>query len=132
MGLGAGFFPSLVNAHRALGNYDRAFEILEDALDPKRGIPRGRLLLVQAGLLRSARGRKAADEIEPLLDEAQLELERIGWLVYLPSVLIERAALARLRDDEAERLPLLQEAHRLYTEMGATGHAERIARELEP
>jgi hypothetical protein len=25
----------------------------------------------------------------------------------------------------------LRETHRLYTEMGATGHAERVARELE-
>ncbi len=24
----------------------------------------------------------------------------------------------------------MREAHRLYTEMGATGHAERVAREL--
>ncbi len=33
-------------------------------------------------------------------------------------------------DAEAERE--LREAHRLYTEMGATGHAERLARELAP
>jgi predicted amidophosphoribosyltransferase len=26
----------------------------------------------------------------------------------------------------------LREAHRLYTEMGATGHAERLAKELAP
>ena len=25
----------------------------------------------------------------------------------------------------------MREAHRLFTEMGATGHAERLARELE-
>jgi hypothetical protein len=33
------------------------------------------------------------------------------------------------RSSDAERE--LREAHRLYTEMGATGHAERVARELD-
>ena len=37
------------------------------------------------------------------------------------------AELARLRGDEATRERELREAHRLFVEMGATGHAERIA-----
>ena len=69
-------------------------------------------------------------EIERLLDEATAEVERGSWLVYAPAVHVERAALAGLRGDEPERLCHLREAHRLYTEMGATGHAERVAREL--
>ena len=32
--------------------------------------------------------------------------------------------------DDATQERELREAHRLYTEMGATGHAERLAREL--
>jgi hypothetical protein len=32
--------------------------------------------------------------------------------------------------DEPGRKRYLREAHRLYTEMSATGHAERVAREL--
>ena len=39
--------------------------------------------------------------------------------------------LARLRGDEAARERALRNAHRLYTEMGATGHAERLAKELD-
>ena len=35
-----------------------------------------------------------------------------------------------LAGDGAEAERELSEAHRLYTEMGATGHAERVAREL--
>ncbi len=31
---------------------------------------------------------------------------------------------------EGSRVMPKREAHRLYTEMGATGHAERLAREL--
>ena len=41
------------------------------------------------------------------------------------------AELAALLGDDAGRERDLRDAHRLYTEMGATGHAERVARELE-
>jgi hypothetical protein len=37
------------------------------------------------------------------------------------------AELARLRGEEATRERELSEAYRLFVEMGATGHAERIA-----
>ena len=53
-----------------------------------------------------------------------------GARVYLPFLWEERAALADLLGDEAGRTRDLRAAHRLYTEMGATGHAERVAREL--
>ena len=33
-------------------------------------------------------------------------------------------------DNQAEPEQELREAHRLYTEMGAVGHAERVGREL--
>ena len=39
--------------------------------------------------------------------------------------------LARLRGDDAARTRELREALRLYTEMSAAGHAERVARELD-
>ena len=42
----------------------------------------------------------------------------------------EHAALARLLGDEETYRDKLREAHRLYTEMGATGHAKRLAKEL--
>ncbi len=47
--------------------------------------------------------------------------------VRYPGVL---AANARLRGDEADAEHRLRQAHRLYTAMGATGHAERLAGEL--
>ena len=40
------------------------------------------------------------------------------------------AELAALPGDAADRERELREAHRLYTEMGATGHAERLLGEL--
>jgi hypothetical protein len=33
--------------------------------------------------------------------------------------------------DSANRERYLREAHRFYTEMGAAGHAEQVARELD-
>ncbi len=50
--------------------------------------------------------------------------------MYRPQVCEQRAELARLRGDEAAGTRELREAHRLFTEIGATGHAERIAKEL--
>ena len=44
-----------------------------------------------------------------------------------PFIHVERAALARLTGDEPTHERELREAHRLFVEMGATGHAERIA-----
>ncbi len=43
----------------------------------------------------------------------------------------ESAHLARLLGDEEGCERHFREAHRLYTEMGAVGHAERVGRELE-
>jgi hypothetical protein len=57
-------------------------------------------------------------------------IEEFGARVYRPQICEERAELARLRGGDATYQRHLREAHRLYTEMGATGHAERLAREL--
>ncbi len=43
---------------------------------------------------------------------------------------VRRAKLTALLGDDAGRERELREAQRLYTEMGATGHAERVGREL--
>ncbi len=44
---------------------------------------------------------------------------------------VERAELARLTGDEADRQRELGEAHRLFLEIGAPIRAEQVARELE-
>ena len=41
-----------------------------------------------------------------------------------------RAEFARALGDEASHARELREAHRLYTEMGADGRAQRLAKEL--
>jgi hypothetical protein len=47
-----------------------------------------------------------------------------------PFIHEERAALARLLGDDATHQRELREAHRLFTEVEATGHAARLAKEL--
>jgi hypothetical protein len=51
--------------------------------------------------------------------------------LFTPFVLVERAALARLRGDEKTRTRLLHEAHRSFVDVGATGHARRLAPEID-
>jgi len=64
---------------------------------------------------------------------AAAELVRLsGARLCQPRVHEARAELASLQGDRARREAELREARRLYTEMGATGHAERLARELGP
>jgi hypothetical protein len=67
---------------------------------------------------------------ERLLNRAAEIAERCGGKVYEPSIRESRAALARAigRPEEAERE--LREALRLYAQMEATGHVERVSREL--
>ena len=45
-------------------------------------------------------------------------------------MLVERARLAGMVTDATSRASLLREAHRLLTEICATGHAERVAKLL--
>ena len=49
----------------------------------------------------------------------------------MPFLTEERARLSRLVDDEVGSLRELREAQARFGGMGATGHAERLARELE-
>ena len=49
----------------------------------------------------------------------------------VPPGLVGNARLATLLGNESESEHDLREAHRLYTERGAVGHAERVGRELE-
>ncbi len=75
-------------------------------------------------------GAAAADEIEAQLRRAKAEIESYGQAVLTPFLSEESAHLARLLGDEEGCERHLREAHRLYTEMGAAGHAERVRREL--
>ena len=86
--------------------------------------------LVRARVLLKARGAAARADIEAALAKCLSLVEDTGTRCYEPCVHEERARLAHLLDDVTRHEHELREAHRLYTEIGAAGHAERLATEL--
>jgi class 3 adenylate cyclase/tetratricopeptide (TPR) repeat protein len=86
--------------------------------------------LALARVLSETRGAPAREEIERAIDRAHSVARESGRVEHLPLVHLARAGLARVLRDEASRDRELREAHRLFVEMGATGHAERLEREL--
>jgi tetratricopeptide (TPR) repeat protein len=87
-------------------------------------------LLMQAQVLRKTQGVEAREAIEATLAEAEGLIESTGIRGWQPFLHVERAELARFTGNEATWERELREAHRLFTQMGATGHVERLGREL--
>jgi tetratricopeptide (TPR) repeat protein len=120
----------------ALGEHEKAIAQARSALEESvRGgnrIGEGVALLTLARVLLSTGDTGLGDEVEESVERAAALCEETGMRVYLPPLLEVRAALAERRGDPQEARQRRREAHRLYTEMGATGHARRLARELEP
>ncbi len=83
-----------------------------------------------ADLLLEIDGAAAEEAVERELQTVQAHVDDTGAVMYLPRIHEVRAHLARLLGDQDDYESKLREAHRLYTDMGATGHAERLAREL--
>ena len=75
-------------------------------------------------------GARAATAIEADLQRTMAVIEQTEACVYTPFIHVERGELARLLGDEAAYQCELREAHRVFVAMGATGHAERISRQL--
>jgi len=70
------------------------------------------------------------EEGRAALERSRELAERTECRMLVPQIHEAGAALAAALRDEAQRRAELHEAHRLYVELGATGHAERLAREL--
>jgi tetratricopeptide (TPR) repeat protein len=124
--------PLLAEACAGLGDFARAREAAAEgvALAEREGVRLGSIPLSLARVLRSADGLAAEREIEAALDRALELIGETGARALVPQVHEERAELARLCGDGTTRERELREAHRLYTEMAATGHVERLAKEL--
>jgi hypothetical protein len=75
-------------------------------------------------------GPDARTEIEAVLARALELIRDTGVRAYQPHVHVELAELARQSGDEGAWREELSEAHRLFTEIGANGYAERVAEEL--
>jgi tetratricopeptide (TPR) repeat protein len=121
--------------YSALGEHERAIARARSALEEsaKGGNRRGedRALLTLARVLLAAGDPARHDEVERTVERAETLCEETGMRVYLAPLLEVRACLAQLRSNPKEARGKLREAHRLFTEMGATGHAERLAKELK-
>jgi hypothetical protein len=94
------------------------------------GATEARAQLARARLLLRVEGPDAREEIEAALARALAVVQETGARVYEPELHEVRAELAGLLGEATDRDRELREAHRLYTEMGAAGHAERLAKEL--
>jgi class 3 adenylate cyclase/tetratricopeptide (TPR) repeat protein len=124
----------LGEAYLGLGDPERARALVEEGVELAHAqghVPSesyGRLALARV-LLGSA-GPAAREQIEAALARA-LELGRYtGSKAFQPLVHVELAELARQSGDQERHERELREAHRLFTEIGASGHAERLAGEL--
>ena len=125
--------PDLAEAYLGEGEYEKARTTIDKALS---ALGDSGLRLECTGLLTLARvllrteGIDARDRIEQTLAKVWRICEETGQRLWLPHIHFERAELARLGGDEETREHELHEAHRLFVEIGATGHVERLAKEL--
>jgi class 3 adenylate cyclase/tetratricopeptide (TPR) repeat protein len=126
--------PDLALAWLGLGNERKARSEAEKAVSSatRSGAKAFALYaeIALARVLRRTKGRPARAEIENALSRAHALMEDSGFRIREPHICIERAELLGVLGDEPGRLRELREAHRLFTEMGATGHAKRVATEL--
>jgi hypothetical protein len=81
--------------------------------------------------LRHSGEPRATARSRDVLARARELVEETEARVYVPFIAEEEARLAQLEGDQSAFERQLRDAHRLYTEVGATGHAKRLARELE-
>ena len=118
----------LAEARTGQGNPEAALATGQEAvvLGRRLGTPTmegaAHLAIARALLARGDAGdhQRIGDE----LDRAADLNDACGSRSFAPQVLVERAALARLCGDEKARERHLREAHRLFSEIGATGHAQ--------
>jgi tetratricopeptide (TPR) repeat protein len=131
----ASILPRLAEAQLGRGQPGLARATAEEAVRIAR--ERGALHteceahLALARVVLAADGLTAHYTIEKTLARALSLVSETGGKVLEPFIRVELGNLARLTGDEATQQRELRQAHRLFVEMGATAHTERLARELE-
>jgi hypothetical protein len=86
--------------------------------------------VVLARVILATDGLTAREEVEAALARARTLTDQVGTRAIVPTIHVELAELARQLGAASAQERELREAHRLFTEIGATGHAERLAAEL--
>ena len=122
----------LVRAQLSLGDVAAAREAAQEALAwAERTHDLGHRIRARLSeAMVALRDEGGPDEAEAALAEVEDLIGRTGNQLWTPTALEIRAELASVAGKAAERAAALEEAQRLYAERGATGHAERIARQL--
>ncbi len=114
------------------GDIDQARELAAEAARiaqaQKSVVAESTAELLKGRLALASEGPQAIAQAESALRRASTLLDRAG--AAMPHLHEALAELSRARQQGPEQVRHLSEAHRLYAEMGATGHAERVAREL--
>jgi tetratricopeptide (TPR) repeat protein len=125
---------SLALAHLGRGEPERARSAADEALAlaVRREHPVGELQarISRATVRLRTQGAAARDGVEEDLERASEIIAIHGIRALEHRVLELRAELARVLGDEAGHERLLREAHHRCVELGTSGHAERLAREL--
>jgi tetratricopeptide (TPR) repeat protein len=130
----AGVLLRLARVRLGRGDAAEARRVAEQAVALARDLGQAafethsRIALAEA--LCASEGAKARAAIQEELDRASELVEQTGGRAFAPWIAEARAELARVLGDEVQQGRDLREAHRLYTEIGATGHAKRLAQEL--
>jgi class 3 adenylate cyclase/tetratricopeptide (TPR) repeat protein len=120
----------LAAAYRAVGRLADARSAAERAVDAGRrhgtrlGECRAQIVLARVLI---AEGAADTAAIEEALVRAQTLVEETNARAYLPFIAEARAELAHARGDAAGAASAFAEAHHLFAEMGAAGHAQRLA-----
>ena len=123
---------SLALAYLGLGDAERARRLVGEALasvaagTSQRHVELPAQLALAQILLASA-GARAEAEIEAAVARALEVVRLLEFKAYEPTAHEVLAGLAQALGDEARAERELFEAHRLYTEIGATGHLRRLA-----
>jgi tetratricopeptide (TPR) repeat protein len=124
------FVTNLAAAYVGVGDAERGIKAAREAVQVarERHTPlfecRALLTCVRALL---AGGTKHLDEAEETLRAALDIVARTGATGYEPFLRVEAARLARLRGDATSGASELAEASRQFRQMGALGHADRLA-----
>ena len=108
----------------------RSIDLVRDTIARTAENNRAHVAVPQARALRIAGGLVYKAELETVIDGVIAEMERNETFGWLPLVLFERAALARLRGDLDSMARDLAEARRRLAEMNITGW-EEYARSIE-
>jgi ATP/maltotriose-dependent transcriptional regulator MalT len=132
----SGRLAVLAEADCGLGEPERAQEVAREGIEAARdaGVVPFELLSILsfARAALASPGKPAYEEVVQALERGVELVRETESLWAEPLLRVELAELARRRGDEPARERELREAQRLFTEMGASGHAAKLAGELAP